>query len=93
MDAVIAGVPVAALVIAGVAMTTGFGLSRRYAPLVAIAWGVGLMLLVQLAAAFPGVGDWIEALVVGVAIGLGAVGGHAAITKSLPALFREVSNG
>ena len=57
------------------------GLPSRDAPLAAIASGVVLSVLAQVVVGYPGLGPWVDHVVLGLMVGLGAVGVDASVKR------------
>ena len=73
-DLVIAGIPVIAIIIGLVEYIKSIGLPTKYAPAVAIALGVLASVVAQLAVTYPGISPWVEAVVIGLVVGMAATG-------------------
>jgi len=79
----IAGVALVPLIIAIVALAKSLGLENRWAPLAAVAAGVAIVVGNQAANVVPGFSDWYQAVLVGLAAGLAAVGLYSGTKNSL----------
>lgn len=85
-DLTVAGIPTAALIVAAVKICTGAGMPSKWAPLVACGIGILAGLAAEVTSLDYAWANWIDAALVGLWIGLGAVGGHAAVTHTSDAL-------
>lgn len=79
---VFGGVSAAAFIVAVTAATTQCGLPRRFAPAYAVGCGIVLLVSYTLAAGKTGTPDVVEAVVLGIWLGLTAVGSHSLVTHS-----------
>lgn len=79
---VFGGVSAMGFIVAVTAATTQFGLPRRYAPAYAVVCGVVLLVSYTLAGGKTAMPDVAEAVVLGIWLGLTAVGSHSLVTHS-----------
>lgn len=79
---VFGGVSAVGFIVALTAATTQFGLPRRYAPASAVACGIVLLVSYMLASGKTAMPDVAEAVVLGIWLGLTAVGSHSLVTHS-----------
>ncbi len=70
----VAGIALVPLIVAAVEVAKRVGLPTRWAPLVAVAVGLAASLGVQAAQSAPGGQAWVDATIVGLALGLSAAG-------------------
>lgn len=73
-DLVIGGIPVIAIIIGLVEYIKSWGLGSKYAALVAMSLGILASVTVQLTVVYPGASPWVEAVVIGLVIGMSATG-------------------
>jgi 4-amino-4-deoxy-L-arabinose transferase-like glycosyltransferase len=74
MELVIAGIPMAAVIVALVELMKAQGLPSRYAAPVAVGLGVLFAVCAKVAAGNPEFASWVEAILVGILAGLSASG-------------------
>lgn len=74
------GVSAAAFIVAITAAMTRFGLPRRYAPAYAVICGIVLLVTYTLVGGKTEVPDVVEAVILGIWLGLTAVGSHSLVT-------------
>ncbi|CCF84269.1 membrane hypothetical protein [Nitrolancea hollandica Lb] len=79
---VFGGVSAVGFIVAVTAAMTQFGLSRRYAPAYAVLTGIVLLVTYTLAGGKTAIPDVAEAVVLGIWLGLTAVGSHSLVTHS-----------
>ena len=79
---VFGGVSAAAFIVAVTAATTRFGFPRRYVPRYAVIVGIVLLVTYSLANGKTAVPDVVESVVLGIRLGLTAVGSHSLIAHS-----------
>ena len=73
-DLVIRGIPVIAIVIGLVEYAKSWGLDTKYAALLSMGLGVVASLTIQLAVVYPEISPWVEAVVMGLVVGMSATG-------------------
>ncbi len=79
---VFGGVSAVGFIVAVTAATTQFGLPRRYAPAYAVLIGIVLLVIYTLVDGKTAMPDVAEAVVLGIWLGLTAVGSHSLVTHS-----------
>ena len=78
-DLIVFGIPGAAVIVALIELAKHYGLPSKWAPLVAIALGILLAVIVQLSKVNPDVALWAQLVLGGILTGLAAVGGYSGV--------------
>lgn len=74
MELVLAGLPMAGVIVALVELAKGQGLPSRYAAPVALGLGITFAIVAKLASSNPEFASWAEAILLGILAGLSASG-------------------
>lgn len=78
------GLPAIAVVIGLVEISKKLGASGNLCTIMAVVYGVVIMLLVQLSVAFPMIEPWVRTVLYGVVVGLAAAGVYDYTKKFIP---------
>lgn len=82
-DLVVFGIPGAAIIVALIELAKRYGMDTKWAPLLAIALGVALAVIVQLSAVNPQIALWAQLILGGILTGLAAVGGYSGVKNTV----------
>jgi hypothetical protein len=95
-DVLVAGVPASIVIVLLVEVCKRCGVHRKFAPVLSIGFGIGLMVVTQVVRAVPALRAWYEAAGAGLMLGLSACGlysgGKAMIVKRV-GRYRELGPG